>query len=88
MTARPPVCDGHQGDIAPGVDYATIITPGAPDRHLCRSCASLVWRYLPELVRHRHLQAAADRPGGRTVRERALRLDLPEILKTRRPGGP
>lgn len=76
MTSRPPVCDGHQDVIAPGVDYATILTPGQPDKHLCPACSALVWRYLPDLVRHRAAQASAPAPVG-TVRQRALRLDLP-----------
>lgn len=87
MTARPPVCDGHQDVIPPGADYATIVWPGEPDRHLCRGCASLVWRYLPDLVRHRAASVAASRkaPAG-TVRERALDLRLPSGLKVRKPG--
>lgn len=84
MTARPPVCDGHQGEIAPGVDYATVVWPGAPDKHLCRSCAGLVWRYLPDLVRHRAASTpelgAAPRSG---VRDLARSLDLPRGLKAR-----
>jgi hypothetical protein len=83
MTARPPVCDGHQGEIAPGANYATVVWPGAPDKHLCRNCAGLVWRYLPDLVRHRAAsvaEATAPRSG---VRDLARSLDLPAGLKPR-----
>jgi hypothetical protein len=81
MTARPPVCDGHQDVIVPGQDYATVVWPGEPDKHLCRGCAGLVWRYLPDLVRHR--QAAMGTPAPPTMRQRARDLRLPAGLKPR-----
>jgi len=86
MTMRTPVCDGHQGEIASGVDYATIVWPGAPDKHLCAACAHLVWRYLPDLVRHTRatsqaLAIAGGRPPSPSVRERAMSLDLVHLRR-------
>lgn len=74
MTAQQPICDGHQGEVGAGQTYATVVAPGAPDRHLCLRCAHLVWRYLPDLVRHRDLTEHAFRSP--SVRERAMSIDL------------
>jgi hypothetical protein len=84
MTARPPVCDGHQDVIGPGVQYATISTPGEPDKHLCHECARLVWRCLPDLVRHRAAIAAELAAQVPSVRHRALSMQLPDGIRRRR----
>jgi hypothetical protein len=79
MTAQQPICDGCKDAVPAGQSYATIVTPGTHDRHLCTRCAHLVWRYLPDLIRHRDITAQAvslATPVG-DVRERALRMDLP-----------
>lgn len=83
MTNRSPVCDGHQDVIGPGAQYATISTPGEPDKHLCRECARLVWRYLPDLLRHRAAQVVAQVPVP-SVRQRALSMQLPDGIRRRR----
>lgn len=88
MTNRSPVCDGHGAPIAPGVDYATVVTPGEQDKHLCSSCASLVWQYMPALIAHRALHQQAEQReralAHRPVRERALSLDLPAQMFRRK----
>jgi hypothetical protein len=82
MTDRLPLCDGHRGEIRAGQDYATVVMPGQPDRHLCKDCAPLVWQYLPEIVRHRERVRETFRAP--SVRERAMSLDL--IGTLHRPG--
>jgi hypothetical protein len=79
MTAQQPICDGCKDPVPAGQSYATIVMPDTADRHLCARCGHLVWRYLPDLIRHRDITAQAvslATPVG-DVRERALRMDLP-----------